>query len=305
MQSGLPNGLTEKIDRIVTLAAGYPEASARVVLRLISNEAGLAEFSLFCECIGLEYARLLFDGLPGYAWRLVESSTAPMGLQALHRALEALHSKLLRECFEEPVLGPREPLPREPLPREQLKDPFAFLSGVPRERLERVLETTPIERIALVACFKDRAAVAELAKLLSPQAQKQLVVAASRLHRLPQAVLYTQAGLFAEELVQRLSALEPELEPAPIVVSPPPLPEAQPVAAPAVQPPPFRHGFDAQKRRKLRSAISSVNFEREFEIRSGASAESQKLVEFLKGLPSAEGIREWIEEARQKPRQQK
>jgi hypothetical protein len=270
--------LEERVDRIVTLAATYPEAAGRVALRFIADEGRLASFSLVCESIGLEFARLIFDSLPDYAWKLLDGPIrvpVPLG-----KALEGFSRELLAECMEEPEATGSTPA----------ENPFFFLKGLSKERLGVLFRGEPIERVALTGAYLKRGEIAEIARALEPEAAKHLIVTVSRLHRLPRAVAKDQARRFAEELETRVEPAEPVHEThAPVHETHAPVLE---IHAPVLEIHAPVNPVDW--------AISEIDLERELEILTEAAGHSQELDEVIRSMPSSESIRAIVESARQK-----
>jgi hypothetical protein len=242
------------IDSIATLAATYPDAAERVVLRLISDEDRAPCFAIFCESIGVECAKLLFDSLPEYAWRSIDSPFRAAIPAA--KALEIFAKELLNECMAEPE-GTTE-------------NPFAFLSGMPDERVARLLAGFPVERVALIGMFRKRDDIARIARALGPAGAKRLIVTISRLHRIPRSALLKQARQFSDELLDRIEA------------------ELPVKAAPA------------DTVTELDRAIAAIDLDREVEVLAAAQGRSQLLDDLIRAMPSSEPIRSIVESARQK-----
>lgn len=174
-------------DRILELAVNEPEVTRACVRRALNSVGGKRSVAAFCQALGQEYSRRIFEGLSSEEWAELSFEMRQMDGARQAELLRDLHRAVVWE-----KLGWDE--------KSLAADPFEFLEAFEGEHLERVLQGVLPRTIALISAFWSPARMTRLLDALPERARKQAVLEIALLEKLPPDALRSAALAFAVEL---------------------------------------------------------------------------------------------------------
>ncbi len=180
-------------DKILSLAAEFPEVSRLATYRLLETQEGALQFALFCDYLGIYYAERIFDFLVDYQWRIFKDLLR-VEKKALHKA-----------NFAQALLNVYQAFFAEAMAAKDIgEDPFTFLKDVPKARLVSYLNQEDPAKLALLAVFWRQSEVSSILEALESNLRTKVVLYISRLSRVPNEASKKSAATYANELSQKL-----------------------------------------------------------------------------------------------------
>lgn len=172
-------------EKILSVAVARPASTARAVRRMLTRPDAEDALAAACAAIGFDFARQVFDGIPGSRWREWElRAAAGRGPRATAAALESVYLALLGDALSPGTSG----------------DPFEFLREMSESGFLATVSGAEPERLALISLHWPEEELSRLFGALSREAGRRLVLAIHRLRRLPPEVAEQAAARFAREL---------------------------------------------------------------------------------------------------------
>jgi flagellar motor switch protein FliG len=197
-------------DKILSLAAERPEEFRLGVQKILRTSEGSHKFAIFCDYLGMNYSRELFEFLSVFQWNnIIEQlklGTKESNQANFAQALLEVYQEILVECMY-----------YEGVPTSE--DPFLFLSQWNRIKLLSFLSNEDPAKLALIAIYWGQTELLELLRSLTPPMKARVVLHISRLSRIPNSSARESANHYAKDLFNRLSSIKQPPPPPPVGLS--------------------------------------------------------------------------------------
>src|SRR4051812_23507090 len=89
-------------DKILSLTVAHPKSCQHSARRMIATRDGMKKIAVFCDSIGMEYARQLFDRITSTQWRMIQDIVRSLSNEPeTQSAAEMSRAQILLEVYTE------------------------------------------------------------------------------------------------------------------------------------------------------------------------------------------------------------